>query len=607
MKNIKEKILIFLKNKKNDLKFLFIDIKEIIINRVVEIKNLFLEIKNEINTLKKILIFFTTLIITFIYVIFVIISVILYVIWLLIIIIIYKMLRTAKLYNKIKIIKYNKWYIKFKTIYPFFIKNILFDYIRKNGFFYTYLILRFWKKKMYKEIEWKKILDFIVAVIIRIIIAATLNITVLILKTNLNLNKIINNILLYSAESKRAYVDNIINNIIYKMNLEINENIKGRRILILKNNIKINMYPKDPKKIKEFDKAIKKAINLKNKSGGVENKNENYEYKKPLINNTVNDIEKIKNKTDLIKITLNKNNNKENIYTDKEHVLKINQNIHNLKKEAEIVVCKNTYKEPKPHISGNYNVKLNNEYKSWNDFKYSETGLTNDEKIKESFRNLKLQTKINQENIEAKLSIKETKSSNVKATPEPMETNFKSKGSINNNLTTYKTKPIINQQKDIILSSNSEKITQKVHIQDKMMIESASALIVDYNTNVEFYIGGSDTLIRGKTGFKDLVDNKLERNIVTKNIIEGSNAFDNLIEKSSLSGSNEIIDTETKKELIGHIVSSIQIGKDLYPENKKKINKEKNTQDYSSEINNENFENKTDINKNLIDIINKIK
>jgi len=209
------------------------EIKLVIYNRLIELKHLFVDIKNETTTFKKFFIFVFTLFFVVFYVTTIILLGFVMSIFFIIIIIFIFIINSLCFYKTTTVIEYNNnKNNQYVNIYIYFLKNIFIEVPKKYTFYYIYLIINIFNNKLYSKFKFINFFDFIFAVFLRLTIVFITHVTVLILKVNIQLNKIINSILIGDAVSWKAYLYNILTNIVYKLNINIDNNLLNAKIII---------------------------------------------------------------------------------------------------------------------------------------------------------------------------------------------------------------------------------------------------------------------------------------------------------------------------------------------------------------------------------------
>lgn len=212
---------------------MFNDIKIVILNRLTEIKLLIYQLFGELNTYKSLFVFVLGLFVVPIYVSIIIIIGFIYLCVFLLILFLQFIINKINPYQNHTVVAYNidKNYIS-DNIYYIFIVNVFLELPKKYAFLYAYNIIKILKTKNLNKIKFINLFDFIFSIFIRFIISITTNLTILILKINIQFTHIISDIFLNDADDFESYVYNILINFIFKSNFDINILIKNKEILI---------------------------------------------------------------------------------------------------------------------------------------------------------------------------------------------------------------------------------------------------------------------------------------------------------------------------------------------------------------------------------------
>jgi len=157
----------------------------------------------------------------------------------------FKFLKIAQSDYTLKVLKYKWLKSDLKGWHFFFLENILFDVVTKYGFFYSYSFFRFFQKNFPKNYTAKSVFRFWLIWIIQIIILFLLNFIILVLRTNLDFNDVVDTVLFYKSKSNFAYLKRILIDVIIKINFYLDPQIRVRRILIVHQKIKLYKFKFD--------------------------------------------------------------------------------------------------------------------------------------------------------------------------------------------------------------------------------------------------------------------------------------------------------------------------------------------------------------------------
>lgn len=210
------------------------DMKTVILNRLNEIKLLVHQLFSELKSYKSVIIFIMGVFIVPIYVSIVIIIGFIYLDIFLLVLFIQYLISKVNPYKNSTVINYD-FDDKYSNdnIYYIFFKNIFFDLPKKYSFLYAYNIVNILNvKNLNNKIKFINLFDFIFFLFIRILISTTTNLTILILKINIQFTRIISNIFLNDADDFESYIYNILINFMFKANFDINIMIKDKNFLI---------------------------------------------------------------------------------------------------------------------------------------------------------------------------------------------------------------------------------------------------------------------------------------------------------------------------------------------------------------------------------------
>lgn len=155
----------------------------------------------------------------------------------------------------------------------------------------------------------------------------------------------------------------------------------------------------------------------------------------------------------------------------------------------------------------------------------------------------------NKTKLEALIS--ETKSKNIQINGLNIETNIESVGSINPNITTYKSKIFINDPSKFIFFEKNIIISNDYKITTKIMNETSAQLFNSYLNNSDCYVIDHDGMVKQSLlGFKDLVIKYCKNTFLINLFKNCEETYNDMINHSTFKELNNYNTANEKKDFL---------------------------------------------------------